>query len=275
MNSPALGLLLDVDGPIASPVTRTVAIDSIAHDLVALANAGNPVIFNTGRSDAFIRDVVLDVMVAAGLEPGAPVHAICEKGATWFSIVDGVAGATQVDPELQVPADLGAFVRDLVEQRFSDTMFWDDTKLTMISVEQRVEVPSETYHRAQAEFNAIVAERMREQGLDSRLRLDPSIISTDVEDARVGKDMGARRAIELLQSFGVPKVWRTAGDSRSDYAMADWLHEAGYEVEHLDVRPADGVPETPYAVRMHDSLIHDDAAAVFLTEWRGEFTSPR
>ena len=275
MNSPALGLLLDVDGPIASPVTRTIAIDSIARDLVALANAGNPVIFNTGRSDAFIRDVVLNVMVTAGLKPGTPVHAICEKGATWFSITDGVAGETQVDPELQVPAELGAFVHDLVYDRFGDTMFWDDTKLTMISVEQRVEVPSATYHAAQAEFNEIVANRMREQGLDGRLRLDPSIISTDVEDARVGKDMGARRAIELLQASGVPRVWRTAGDSRSDYAMADWLHEAGYVVEHLDVRPADGVPETPYAVRMHDSLIHDEAAAVFLTEWRGEFTSPR
>ena len=76
MNSPALGLLLDVDGPIASPVTRTVAIDSIAHDLVALANAGNPVIFNTGRSDAFIRDVVLDAMLGA-MERARPGRKQC------------------------------------------------------------------------------------------------------------------------------------------------------------------------------------------------------
>lgn len=45
--TPRLGLLLDVDGPIASPITRTVAIPSIADDLVAIANAGNPVVFNT------------------------------------------------------------------------------------------------------------------------------------------------------------------------------------------------------------------------------------
>ena len=52
---PVQGLLLDVDGPVASPVTRTVPAGIIA-DLLTLAAAGWPVVFNTGRSDAFIRD---------------------------------------------------------------------------------------------------------------------------------------------------------------------------------------------------------------------------
>mgnify|MGYP002717928784 CR=1 FL=1 len=46
----------------------------------------------------------------------------------------------------------------------------------------------------------------------------------------------------------MPERWLTAGDSRSDYAMADRLHERGLAVEHMDVRPADGVPEKPYGV---------------------------
>ena len=103
--SPLFGLLLDVDGPIASPVTRTIAIASIARDLVALANAGNPVVFNTGRSDAFIAEQVVPPMLAAGLAPGAPVWAVCEKGAVWAAIdVDGL-GEIHVDPALAMPAD--------------------------------------------------------------------------------------------------------------------------------------------------------------------------
>lgn len=47
-SAPVLALLLDVDGPVASPVTREVQPGIIA-DLVALAAAGVPVIFNTGR----------------------------------------------------------------------------------------------------------------------------------------------------------------------------------------------------------------------------------
>ena len=64
--TPPLALLLDVDGPVASPVTRDVKPDIIT-DLVALASAGIPVIFNTGRSDAFIREQVMEPMIAAGM----------------------------------------------------------------------------------------------------------------------------------------------------------------------------------------------------------------
>ncbi|BAS07208.1 hypothetical protein AHiyo4_06300 [Arthrobacter sp. Hiyo4] len=81
---PALALLLDVDGPVASPVTRDVKAGIIA-DLVALATAGIPVIFNTGRSDTFIREHVMEPMIAAGIPAGTVIHAVCEKGAVWFS----------------------------------------------------------------------------------------------------------------------------------------------------------------------------------------------
>ncbi|HCC39602.1 MAG TPA: hypothetical protein DEQ49_06735, partial [Arthrobacter bacterium] len=83
-SAPPLALLLDVDGPVASPVTRDVKPGIIA-DLVALAAAGIPVIFNTGRSDAFIREQVMEPMIAAGMPAGTVIHAICEKGAVWFS----------------------------------------------------------------------------------------------------------------------------------------------------------------------------------------------
>jgi hypothetical protein len=266
---PALGLLLDVDGPIASPDSRTIGIDAITHDLIAIANAGNPVVFNTGRSDAFIREVVLDVLLAAGLAPDAPVHAVCEKGASWFSLENGAAGTVHVDETLTVPADYGRAIHDLVVTEYADTMFWDDTKLTMVSVEQRVEVAREVYGAAQKRFDLTAQAELDIRGLAETFRLDPSIISTDVEHRRVGKDLGASRALELVIAHGdAPDTWRTAGDSRGDYAMADWLHAEGYAVEHLDVRPADGVPEKPYPVLQHDELVHDHATEVFLRRWR-------
>ena len=77
---PPLALLLDVDGPLASPVTRRVSPDIIAN-LIELVRRGIPVIFNTGRSDAFIAEQLMAPMLEAGLPDGAVVHAICEKGA--------------------------------------------------------------------------------------------------------------------------------------------------------------------------------------------------
>ena len=85
---------------------------------------------------------------------------------------------------------------------------------------------------------------------------------------RLGKDLGAHRAIEWLRVHGtLPVSWRTVGDSRTDYAMADWLHEHGFDVSHVDVRPADGVPDTPYRVLTAGPLVHDEAGAAFLARW--------
>lgn len=280
--SPLLGLLLDVDGPIASPVTRTVAIASIARDLVALANAGNPVVFNTGRSDAFIAAELVPPMLAAGLAPGAPVWAVCEKGAVWAEIDRDGLGPIEVDAALATPAGFADEMRELVGARFADSMFFDETKRAMVSVEQRIDVASASYLAVQPEFDRLAAEALASRGFGTvregvrradasggvQWRIDPTIISTDIESVRLGKDLGAQRALRLLEARGIrPRHWRTMGDSRGDYRMADWLHERGERVRHVDVRPADGVPETAYPVLVHDELIHDEAGARFLARW--------
>lgn len=285
---PALALLLDVDGPIASPVTRDVQPGIIA-DLLALATAGIPVIFNTGRSDAFIREQVMEPMIAAGMPSGTLIHAICEKGAVWFSYDSSGAGPIHVDRELAVPVAYADDVRRLVAEDYVAHMFFDETKKAMVSVEQHIGVDTKDYLAEQELFDADAMDLMVRHGLgvvrldrhepdsDDQVdyRVDPTIISTDIESVRLGKDLGASRAVELLAAQGItPQAWRTVGDSRTDYAMADWLHHHDHEVKHVDVRPADGVPDKPYPVLtaadlgLGPDIIHDDAGAAFLRSWR-------
>jgi len=287
-SAPALALLLDVDGPVASPVTRDVKPEIIA-DLVALANAGIPVIFNTGRSDAFIREQVMAPMIAAGMPGGTLIHAICEKGAVWFSYTAAGPGPIHVDHELAVPAAYGDDIRRMVAEDYASHMFFDETKRAMVSVEQHIEVPNSEYLAEQKLFDAEALELMERHGFgvvrlehhapnsDDEIdyRVDPTIISTDIESVRLGKDLGASRAVELLAAQGInPQAWRTVGDSRTDYAMADWLHHNDHAVKHVDVRPADGVPAKPYDVLtaadlgLPETVIHDDAGAAFLAGWR-------
>ncbi|GAB3567173.1 hypothetical protein GCM10027405_27180 [Arthrobacter alkaliphilus] len=286
--APALALLLDVDGPVASPLTRDVKPEIIA-DLVGLASAGIPVIFNTGRSDAFIREQVMAPMIAAGMPAGTVVHAICEKGAVWFSFTSTGPGPIHVDHDLAVPKAYGDDVRRMVAEDYASHMFFDETKRAMVSVEQHLDVSSDEYLAEQKLFDAEALDLMGKHGLSATLldhhapesddaadyRLDPTIISTDIESIRLGKDLGASRAVELLAAQGItPQAWRTVGDSRTDYAMADWLHHNDHSVKHIDVRPADGVPNKPYDVLTATDLglgadvIHDDAGGAFLRSWR-------
>jgi hypothetical protein len=285
--SSGLGLLFDVDGPLASPLSRTVRINSILDDLVMLAASGVPIAFITGRSDAFIRDQVVAPLRAAGLDaalrmPGARMFGVFEKGATWAPITSDGMGEVDIDTSVALPADFVSDVRLLVSREYSSTMFFDETKRAMVSVEQRTDVAASDYLPEQHRFNRAVFDLATWHGLGVRFgdaesadvngeipfRLDPTIISTDVESVALDKDRGAERALAYFASLGpLPSVWRSAGDSRSDYLMADHLHAAGFEVAHLDVRPADGVLDRPYPVLTEGDLIHDEAGAQFLRNW--------
>lgn len=279
---PPLGLLLDVDGPISSPVERRIVIPSIVDDIVTLAGFGVPIAFITGRSDAFLRDHVVARLIDAGLPVGSRMFGVCEKGGVWFSITAQGVGDISIDASLSLPEDFTNEFRELAELRFSDTMFFDDSKHAMISLEQNPDVEAAEYRAAQQQVNQEAFDLLVEYGLGARygdleipdanglvnFRVDPTIISTDVESVLLDKDRGAARALDFFRTSGeLPTLWRTVGDSRSDYLMADYLHSEGFDVAHVDVRPSDGMLERPYRVITEGGLIHDDAGAAFLSHW--------
>ena len=278
MDAPPLGILLDVDGPVSSPETRTVAA-VLLDDLRTLLAAGLPVVLNTGRATDFVDEHVLRPLAAAGLPPGVRLHAVCEKGGTWTSAGPDGAGEVHTDPVLRVPDAARDLVARLVADGYGDAMFVDTTKRVMATVEARTDVPNEVYRQRQQEFDAELLAGLTRAGLGVRLReechpdadgrtpwrIDPSIIATDVESDDSGKALGARRALALLADDGpLPRTWHTVGDSRSDYAMADHLHELGYAVTHVDVGPLPPLEGTPYRVLTVPGLIHAAAGGAHL-----------
>ncbi|WP_223692822.1 hypothetical protein [Leifsonia poae] len=285
-----LGLLFDVDGPLASPVTRTIAIRSIVTDLVAMTAAGVPIAFITGRSGDFIRNQVVAPLRDAGLadaldQQGARMFGVFEKGGAWAPITGDGMGEVTVDETVAFGADAVDRIRNLVRERFADTMFFDETKRAMISVEQRTDVDTATFAEAQdhycdAAFDLLTGlgyglrhgERVSPDARgDVPFRIDPTIISTDIESVLLDKDRGAQRAFDYFAARGaLPRRWRSIGDSRSDYLMADFVHGAGFDVAHVDVRPADGILDRPYEVITIGDATHDTAGAEFLAHWRRE-----
>jgi hypothetical protein len=285
-----LGLLFDVDGPLASPITRTINVRSIVTDLVAIAAAGVPIAFITGRSGDFIRNQVVAPLCEAGLgealdREGARMFGVFEKGGAWASITGAGMGEVTVDESVAFSAEAVDGVRALVRDRFADSVFFDETKRAMISVEQRTDVDAEAYAEVQPVFQDAAFDLLTGMGVGLRygerslpdargevpFRVDPTIISTDIESVLLDKDRGAQRAFEYFAERGpLPRRWRSVGDSRSDYKMADYVHDAGFEVAHVDVRPADGILQRPYEVITIGDAIHDDAGAEFLAHWRRE-----
>ncbi|MFF1572286.1 hypothetical protein ACFVWR_06020 [Leifsonia sp. NPDC058292] len=285
-----LGLLFDVDGPIASPITRTINIRSIVTDLVSMTAAGVPIAFITGRSGDFIRHQVVAPLCDAGLQEaleqqGSRMFGVFEKGGAWAPITGDGMGEVTVDESVAFAPDAVDSIRRLVRERFADTVFFDETKRAMISVEQRTDIDASTFAEAQSRFQDEAFDLLTAQGIGLRygervspdaagevpFRIDPTIISTDIESVLLDKDRGAQRAFDYFAARGpLPRRWRSVGDSRSDYKMADFVHDAGYDVAHVDVRPADGILDRPYEVITIGDAIHDTAGAEFLAHWRKE-----
>lgn len=278
MSTPPLGIFLDVDGPVSSPETRTVAT-ALLDDVRVLLAVGIPVVLNTGRSTDFAAEHVVEPLVAAGLPAAARLHAICEKGGSWMTAGPGGAGTVHMDLTLRVPDLVRDLLDSLVRDTYGDAMFVDRTKVVMATVEARTDVPNEVYLHRQRAFDADLLAGLTAAGLGVRLRdeqfpdadgrtpwrIDPSVIATDVESDASGKALGAARAQTLLGEDGpLPRTWHTVGDSRSDYAMADHLHHLGYEVTHIDVGPQPPLADRRFPVTTMPGLTYETAGAAHL-----------
>jgi phosphoglycolate phosphatase-like HAD superfamily hydrolase len=222
--------ILDCDGVLTDPVVKCVTRVDVFAALGERLDRGEVVTINTGRSLAWLlRNGIID-FIERSVHDKANLErfmAVCEKGASWITFIGGVI-RTNIDKTITVPDAVREDVYDLVEERFRDCMFWDPTKLTMISVEMIDGMPVEAFHKRQAEF-VVEAQAI----LDSpehapfALAIDASNISTDIQDHRAGKHLGARRIVEWLERRGLaPEHFVTVGDSQSDTAMAEELQDA-------------------------------------------------
>lgn len=279
------GLLLDVDGPIANPATREMSEPGMATALAGLANAGIPTTFNTGRGTYFLETVVVPGMLEAGLDRDAPILAATEKGAIISRFADGKFAEPEFASDIDMPEGFELFARALVASDYADAMAFDEHKDVMVSIESYPDLAPDEFRSVQADMNNHIAGWLEIHGYgftrraahvpnehgELQFRIDEHVIGTDIEPIGLSKALGAERLIANLQydsktnnTGALPSRWYTVGDSRSDYTMADWLHEHGFDVVHVDVRSAEGVPEKPYPILTSRTLVNDAAGVEFL-----------
>jgi len=131
--------VFDVDGVLTDPtrkeVTRPEGLAAIAQRL----RQKEPVILNTGRAVDFVRAKIIDplVVLLGGRVLLGNVLAVAEKGAVVMRF--DVNGNEQivVDETVSVPADIQEAARLIIKEKYSQSMFFDETKRTMVSIEMQ------------------------------------------------------------------------------------------------------------------------------------------
>ena len=193
---------------------------------------------NTGRSIAWMVERFIDPLIERIKDKTILQNfvAIGEKGGTWI-LFDRQGNMKQGKmAELVIPDEVIEEAKKLVDQTYNDSMFFDSTKETMLSIEMHDGFDLKTFHQRQKTLVEDLAQLLHQKGLSNKYNIDPTTIATDVESPFVGKALGAERFLQFLRDNDIdPVEFEAYGDSKSDFEMADELHRRGKHVKMIYV----------------------------------------
>lgn len=230
--------IFDVDGVLTHPSEKKVTEQELFSQLIKRLAVGEPVILNTGRAVDFMIKKILEPLeqLVGNKKLLKNLFAVGEKGAVSVLYNDTGERAEYTDQSITVPQELQNEARQLVENKFSDVVFYDITKKTMISVEMLDGLSVDEFRKRQEELGKKLSELLEQYGLTAKYRVELTRIAIDVENNYVGKGLGVQRALQWLSEQKIkPEKFITFGDSSSDTAMAAELHGQGLPVEFVFV----------------------------------------
>lgn len=212
--------VFDLDGVITDPRTSTVD-DEVVMQIRQLLETGL-VAVNTGRSFAWVEQQFV-AQLGGDDSVVSRLICVCEKGgesATWQS-------GCWVLKSSEFALDTAVYeqARAVFEQHRTDftTMFWDETKRTMATIEKYPSADLSQFHIEQRQF----VDALRHALTGADVRIDSTTIAIDIESIQAGKHAGAAVIRDWVerQKIGHIDHYVSFGDSVGDYEMARYFAE--------------------------------------------------
>lgn len=231
--------VFDVDGVITNPQEKKITQPEILDEIIKRLEREEFVALNTGRSIEWVRDRVLNPLIEKVKDKKILENLLVvgEKGGTWAEFNNQGNLIENKDDDISVPDILKNEIKDLIDNKYSDSMFYDESKLTMISTEMKDGHSLEDYKEKQKMFSTELQTLLTDKNLGNKFKVDPTTIATDIENKFVGKHFAVRRIIEWIKRKGInPQKYVTFGDSfRSDIPMAQEINSQQLPVEFVYV----------------------------------------
>lgn len=220
--------IFDIDGVVTSPSDKKVKEPQILVHIADKLKSGEPVAFNTGRSLSWLIDRVINPLLILIDNRNVLENfiAVGEKGSTWLTFAKDGKMQEYKDDNILIPKSLQQLVKKLIKKNYSKSMFFDDSKQTMISIEMHDGYSIDEFKKDQVKLIGDLKKILQENIFSDKFKIDPSTIATDIENIHVGKSFATDRILELLKKKGkMPKQFIAFGDSPSDIETAKRLHE--------------------------------------------------
>lgn len=244
--------IFDLDGVLTHLSEKKVTQTELFGKIEDLLNKGEVVALNTGRSLDFIEKEIFLPLVDQILNKSLLERflAVGEKGGVWSDVKNGEI-ELEKDLELVLPEELKQKVIKLIESKYSESMFFDYTKYTMISLEMTTSYDMEKYQSIQKELTKDLENILKSLGLSDEFKLDPTLTACDIQKKYAGKDLGVRRIIAWLDIRGLkPEEFISFGDSKADIEMAEELYKTGKPVTFVFVGPEEYVKDKNFPFKL-------------------------
>jgi hydroxymethylpyrimidine pyrophosphatase-like HAD family hydrolase len=243
--------VFDLDGVITDPKNSQVNRE-VTGAMRQLLAEKTYLAVNTGRSFEWVEQNLIERLGPTGNDGiFARFIAVCEKGGEAIVRQDN---RWSVSPsEFALPHDMYEATKTIFDQNSEQlkSMFWDDTKRTMATIEKVPTARLDTFHVEQGLLVRKLSAALATHGV----RVDPTTIATDVESPAAGKHAGAQLIYEWVQSLGdvTDRSFISFGDSISDYEMARYFAAQNARSTFVYV----GMPT--------DKIVHDDQVTFIST----------
>src|SRR3989344_762157 len=215
--------IFDVDGVITHPSKKIITEFEVLNYIIKKLEKGKPVVLNTGRSLEWIMDRVINLLLkkTKNKEIFNRFFVVGEMGGVWLTFDKNGKIQKHVDRSLQFPKSLMKRVIQLVKAKYSKSMFFDDTKQTMFSIEMNEELPIDKYKKEQKVLVNDLSKIIKASDLNKNLRIDTTTIAADIMNKHVGKGFAVIRIIDWLKENELkPHKVFAFGDSKSDHGKS-------------------------------------------------------
>lgn len=232
--------LIDVDGPLTDPEAHKVTEPELLDIIASKLDEGVPVGLNTGRATEWAIERVVALMKPRLRDPASLANLIVigEMGGTWATFSDKGETLYNKARQLTIPEELKEAVQKMVEDSYSDFVFFDGDRQSMCSVIMNEDGDLAAFDARRPELARQIEALVADSPDVQRLKVGQTTLAIDINVKYAGKDLGAERFEEWLKAKHIkPKRYITFGDSASDIEMAEQLDRDGAEVLFVFVGP--------------------------------------
>lgn len=232
--------VFDIDGVITDPKTKTITQPQILDIICNRLISGEMIAFNTGRSAVWLgRNVVDPLTKLINFKQQNPssltnLVSICEMGNVTIEYKPSGQTHKTIFNKNVIPPILSKALTEIVNTVYNQSMFVDETKEVIFTIEMRDDFSHEQYEIRQEEFQKEINIIMKHYHPNLHVKPSSTTIAIDVKPIDSGKKLGTARILDYHKTKEVDinnSKYICFGDSPSDLDMSDYLALKGIDTE--------------------------------------------